>query len=129
MTDPTAQRSRNSYRIGTAIAVLTILLTIWTTIVRDDSSGGGFFMIIMAAGVGAFAARFQAAGVARAMLGVAAMQIAWGLLLATAPVIANTPDGSARALIFNAVFAGLWLAAAACFRAAARNSLSYSAPI
>ena len=128
MTNPITP-GRRACRAGIAIAIVTSFLIVWTTNVRDDSSGGGFIMIIMAAGVGAFAARFQAAGVARAMLGVAAMQIAWGLLLATAPVIANTPDGSARALIFNAVFAGLWLAAAACFRAAARNSLSYSAPI
>lgn len=120
MTDPTNQRSRNSYRIGTAIAVLTILLTIWTTIVRDDGNGGPYFMIIMAAGVGAFAAGFRSAGVARAMMGVAAMQVAWGLLMATAPVVASTPDGSARALIFNAVFAGLWLAAAGFFHRAAR---------
>lgn len=117
-----AAKGHTAYRIGVGVALLTSFLTVWTTIVRDDGHGGGFFMIIMAAGVGVFAARFEPMGVARAMLGVAVMQMAWGALLATAPVIANTPDGSARAMLFNAVFAGLWLVAAACFRAAGRRN-------
>ena len=60
-----------SYYAGIAVALVTSLLTVWTTVIRDDGSGGGFFMLIMAAGVGAFSARFQPAGMARAMLGVA----------------------------------------------------------
>lgn len=110
------------YRAGVATAFLTSFLTVWTTIVRDDGNGAGFFLVIMAAGVGAFSAWFDAAGMARTMAGVAAMQMCLGVLLATAPSIANTPDGSLRALSFSGVFVLLWLASAALFRAASRRA-------
>ena len=107
-----------AYRAGLAVAVLASFLTVWTTIVRDDGSGIGFFLLIMAAGVGAFAAWFEPAGMARTMVGVAVMQLVFGLAVATAPVIANTPDGSLRALLFNGFFAVLWLVSGAFFRSA-----------
>ena len=77
--------------------------------------------ISLAVPVGWFAARFQPAGMARTMVGVALMQAFLGLLAATAPVIANTPDGSLKALLFNGGFAALWLVSAAFFGAAARS--------
>ncbi len=67
--------SNRAYRAGIAVAVLASFLTVWTTIVRDDD-GGGFFLLIMAAAVGAFAVRFEPAGMARTMVGVAVMQLA-----------------------------------------------------
>lgn len=108
-----------AYRAGVALAVVTSLLTVWTTVVRDDGNGAAFFMLVMAAVVGAFAAWFRAAGMARTMAGVAVMQIMLGMLIATAPVTAAVQGGPLKALAFGAVFALLWLAAAACFRAAA----------
>ena len=110
-----------SYRAGVAVAAVTALLIAWTTIVRDDGSGAGFFMLILAAMVGAFAAGFKAAGMARAMLGVAGMQVLLGLLIATAPVTAKVPDGVLKACLFSGGFAVLWLVAAACFWAAAKR--------
>ena len=110
--------SERSYRAGVAVAVLSSFLTVWTTIVRDDGEGIGFFLIIMAAMVGAFAAWFRPAGMARTMLGVAVMQLLFGLAIATAPVTASTPDGPVRAMLFNGFFAMLWLTSAAFFRAA-----------
>lgn len=74
----------------------------------------------MAVAVGAFATRFRAEGAARTLVGVAVMQLAVGLLIATAPVTAATPDGVARTWIFTAVFTALWLSAAGLFRIAAR---------
>ncbi|MCH8615732.1 hypothetical protein LZ016_06415 [Sphingomonas sp. SM33] len=111
------------YRFGVAIAVVTSFLIVWTTIVRDDGNGAAFFMVIMAAMVGAFAASFRPAGMARTMLGVAIMQVALGSLIATAPVIASTPDGSLKALVYSAAIAALWLVSATFFRAAARQAL------
>ena len=111
--------SNRAYRAGIAVALLASFLTVWTTIVRDDGSGIGFFLLIMAAGVGAFATWFEPAGMARTMVGVAVMQLVFGLAVATAPVIANTSDGSLRALLFNGFFAVLWLVSAAFFRIAA----------
>ncbi len=109
------------YRAGVAVAILTSLLTVWTTIVRDDGNGIGFFLLIMAIGVGAFAAWFRPAGMARTMVGVAVMQLMLGIAIATAPITARIPDGPFRAMLFSGVFALLWLLSAALFRAAARR--------
>jgi hypothetical protein len=118
---------RVPYRAGVAVAVLASFLIVWTTIVRDDSSGMAWFNLILAAAVGAFAAEFRPAGVARAMLGVAVMQVLLGVATATAPIVANTPDGSLRALLFSGVFAALWLVSAGFFRLAARRDLMTAA--
>jgi hypothetical protein len=109
-----------AYRSGVAVALVTSLLTIWTTVVRDDGNGIGFFMLIMAAGVGAASAWFRPAGMARTMLGVAIMQALLGIALATATPIARTPGASLKILLFSGVFMALWLVSAAFFRAAAK---------
>ncbi len=116
-----ASRKNRSYLGGVAIAVGTSLLTIWTTVVRDDGTGVGWFLIILGAGVGAFAAWFRPAGMARAMFGVAIMQILFALAIATAPSTAEQPDGGLRALALSGVFTALWLLSAASFRAACKN--------
>ena len=112
----------HAYRIGVGVAIAASLLTVWTTIVRDDNDGAAYFMVILAAGVGAFASGFWPAGMARAMLGVAVMQLLLGALVATAPITARESDGVSKALLFNGVFAALWLLSAACFRSAAKRS-------
>ena len=96
-------------------------LTVWTTIVRDDGNGMGFFMVIMAVAVGWFAASFRPAGMARTMLGVAIMQTVVGTLIATAPVTANVPGESFKALAFSGFCAMLWLVSGAFLRAAAKG--------
>ena len=108
-----------AYRAGVAVALVTAFLTVWTTIVRDDGNGLGFLLLVLAAAVGAFAAWFRPAGMARAMFGVAVMQALVGVAIATAPVTARIPDGPIRILLFAGVFAALWLASAAFFRTAA----------
>ena len=114
-------RRRGVYRAGVAVVLVTSLLTVWTTIVRDDGNGIGFFLLIMAAAVGAFAAWFRAAGMARTMLGVAIMQALLAVAIATAPSTGSLPDGGFRLLMFSGILAGLWLASAALFRAAAKS--------
>jgi hypothetical protein len=110
-----------AYQTAVGVAFLTAILTIWLTIVRDDGTGTGSFMVILAAAVGAFAVWFRPAGMARAMAGVAVMQMMLGLILATEPVIAAQPDGSLKALLFGGGLGALWLVSAACFRAANRD--------
>jgi len=110
-----------SYRAGVAVAVVTSILTVWTTIVRDDGNGIGFLMLVMAAMVGAFSAWFRPAGMARAMLGVAIMQALLGVAIATAPSTASMPGGSLKALLFNCFFTGLWLISAIFFRTASKR--------
>jgi hypothetical protein len=117
-----------AFGTGIAVAIIASLMTIWTTIVRDDGNGASFFMLIMAAMVGAFAAKFRPAGMARTMVGVAVMQMLLGTLIATAPVTANLPLGPLKALLFSGGFAVLWLISAAFFRAAAKGQSSQAAP-
>lgn len=111
---------RRAYQCGVVVAVAASFLTVWTTIVRDDGNGAGFFMLILAAAVGAASAWFRPAGMARAMLGVAIMQVLLGALIATAPSTASVPGGSIRIMLFSGVFMALWLISAALFRAAAK---------
>jgi len=115
-----AERASESraYRAGIAIALLTGFATVWTTIVRDDGTGLGYFMLVMAAAVGAFAARFRPAGMARAMAGVATMQILHGIAIATAPSTAIVPGAPLKVLLFNSVFAALWLMSGVLFHVA-----------
>jgi hypothetical protein len=108
-----------AFYAGVAIALVTSFLTVWTTIVRDDGNGIGFLLLVVTAAVGAFAAWFRPAGMARAMLGVAVTQALVGVAVATAPVTASVPNGAFRALAFSGVFMALWLLSALCFRAAA----------
>jgi hypothetical protein len=112
------QSGSGGYRAGVAVAAVAAFLIVWTTIVRDDGNAIGFFMVIMAVAVGWFAAGFRSAGMARTMLGVAVMQAAVGSLIATAPVTANVPGESVRALIYSGFFTVLWLISGAFFRAA-----------
>jgi hypothetical protein len=109
-----------AYRGGVAVALVTSVLTVWTTIVRDDGTGMSFFLLLMAAAVGGFSAWFRAAGMARTMLGVAVMQALLGIAVATAPSTARMPGGAFRALVFGAFFTALWLVSAIFFRAAAK---------
>jgi hypothetical protein len=118
-----AERASGSraYRAGAAVVLITCLLTVWTTIVRDDGNGMLFFELVMAAVAGSFAAWFRPAGMARSMIGVAVMQMLVGIAVATAPSAAGFPGGASRALLFSGFFALLWLVSAAFFRAAARS--------
>jgi hypothetical protein len=110
-----------AYRAGVGVALVTSLLTVWTTIVRDDGNGMNFFLLIMAAAVGAFAARFRAAGMARAMVGVAIMQALLAIAIATAPSSAAVPDITSRTLLWCGTATILWLTSAAFFRTAAKQ--------
>jgi hypothetical protein len=59
---------------------------------------------------------------ARAMLGVAVMQVLLGSLIATAPSTADLPGGAFKAAALNTFFAAMWLVSAAFFRAAAATA-------
>ena len=116
-----------AYIAGVAVAAAASLLSVWTTIVRDDGTGIGFFLVILAAAVGGFAAWFRPAGMARTMAGVAVMQALLGIAIATAPVVASTPDGSFRTLLSGGFFTALWVVWAAFFRAAAKANTADTA--
>lgn len=108
--------------MGMALAVLTAFLIVWTTIVRDDGTGEAYFMVILAIGACFLAAGGQAVGMAKGMLGVAAMQVVLGLLVATAPSTAELANGPLRALAYNGIITALWLGCAALFAKSAPGS-------
>ena len=122
LTETAAEPTRGgrAYPAGISVAVLASFLTVWTTVVRDDGTGAAYFMIILAAAAGAVAAWFRPAGMARAMVGVAVMQVALGLLTATAPSTASMPGGAFKVLLFTGFFTALWLVSATFFRVAAK---------
>lgn len=110
-----------AYRAGVAVSGVTSFLMVWTMIVRDDGNGIGLFTVIMAVAVGWFATWFRPAGMARTMLGAAIMQAMAGMLIATAPITAEVPGESFKALVYSGFFAVLWLVSGAFFRAAAKG--------
>ena len=117
---------RAAYRAGIAVAAAASVMTMWVTIVREDDDAYThasltFLFLVLTAWVAAFSAWFRPAGMARAMLGVAVMQVLLILAIFTAPSAANAPDGLARTYLFSAGFAMLWLISAACFRRAAQD--------
>ena len=120
--DPRGGTRSRAYHAGVAVTLLTSLVMAWTTLVHDDGNGLGYLLTVVAAAVGAFAAGLQPAGMARAMLGVAIMQMLLAIALATDPSIARVPTGSLKALAIGGLFAVLWLIAAMLFRVAARDA-------
>lgn len=112
----------SAYRIGAAVAVAVSFLTVWMRMVgsEDNPANLGFFGVVMTAGACAFAVRFRAEGMARAMLATAGVQALIGLAVATAPVSARVePHGVAGVVMQSAIFVTLWLIAAAFFHRSA----------
>lgn len=112
-----------AYRGGVATAMLAAFLIVWMNVAvgivgEDNPANFSFFMLIFAAAVGAYAARGEAAGMARAMLGVAVVQLLLAIAIATAP----STVGAARVLTLCGVFGGLWLLSAALFHSAGRGA-------
>lgn len=105
-----------AFRAGVGIAAATSFLIVWINVVAgmvsaDHPANLSFFGLVLTAAVGAFAAGFRAAGLARAMLGVAGAQALLAVAIATAPST-EVPLG---VLMLNAFFVALWLVSAGCF--------------
>lgn len=117
-----------AYRAAAALAVAAAFLLVWINLAvgivgsEDNPTNLGFFLLVLAAAVGAFAAEFRARGMARAMLGVAGVQMLLGVVIATAPSTARVePMGAWGVLMISGFFAALWLASAALFLRASRT--------
>ncbi|HET6524942.1 MAG TPA: hypothetical protein VFG17_10555 [Sphingopyxis sp.] len=114
-----------AYRGGVAMALIVSFLLIWINLAvgivgEDNPVNFNFFMLIFASAVGAFAARFQPDGMARAMLGTAAVQMLLAIAIATAPSTQREPGGAVGTLVLCGFFAGLWLVSAALFHKASK---------
>jgi hypothetical protein len=107
-----------AYRIGAGIAVATAFLTVWANLavgmIGEEGNPlnllfGGVLAIALA---GAILARFQPAGMARAMIVTAVAQFAAG-------AIGLSSD--TRGAMFSMAFAAPWLLSVWLFRKAARE--------
>lgn len=114
-----------AYRGGVAAALMAAFLMVWINLAvgivgEDNPINFSFFMLVFAAGVGAYAARGEPGGMARAMLGVAAVQALLAIAIATAPSTQRDPMGATGVLLLSAFFGFLWLISAALFRKASQ---------
>jgi lysylphosphatidylglycerol synthetase-like protein (DUF2156 family) len=107
-----------TYRAGFGLAVLTGFLTVWVNLAvgmlgdEGDRTNLMFIGVLAIAGVGALLARFRARGMA------VAMALAGAAQLAAVGIAMATGGFDARELVFTALFALPWLAAALLFRMA-----------
>lgn len=108
-----------TYRAAAAIALLTGLLLIWSNlavgIIGDEGNPANlaFFGVLAIAGTGAFVARLEPAGMARALFATACAQLAVSAVALAARLDLPVPIAIG--------FVGLWLVSGLLFRAAARN--------
>lgn len=114
-----------AYRAGAGLAVAAAFLLVWVNLAvgflgsEDNPANWLFVGVVALAAAGAVAARFRAAGMARAMTAAAAAQIAIGLAALAFPLGSPGQQGVYEAAVGTAVFAALWLLAAWLFRRAA----------
>lgn len=121
----TVRMSRNhAYRAGVGFALAAAFLIVWANgavgmIGNEDNPYNLLFGgVILIALVGAVAAWFEPAGMARAMAAAALAHLA---------VAAIGLSADPRGAVFSIAFATLWLLAAALFRKAAREQKALAA--
>lgn len=114
-----------AYRSGAAIAIATAFFLVWINLAvgiigsEDNPLNLMFFGVIAAALVGSIAARFAAAGMARAMTIAASLQGLIGLAVFLLDLGRGEPPGTVGLLLLIEFFAATWLLSAWCFRKAA----------
>jgi hypothetical protein len=119
-------RNNFAYFAGTVFAVGTGFVTVWVNLAvgmilsEHNMENHVFLGVLAVALVGAFAARFVAPGMAKAMIAAAAAQALIGIVVG----VAGMEEPYAALLI--AGFAVPWLLAAACFQAASRGALQHA---
>jgi hypothetical protein len=121
-----ASRSTSlAYRAGAAVACGTAFFLTWVNlaveVIGDDNAVNAlYFLVVLLGLLGAGAARFRAAGMARAMFAMAAAQ----MLVPTVGVIVNPNNFSPGILpvyVLNGGFAALFIFAGLLFSHAARD--------
>ena len=116
----------NRVRAGAAVALLTGFLVAWSNLAvgiigsEDNPANLMFFAVLLLTVLGAFASRLIPGGMASVMAATAAAQFAVPLIALIAWPQPITPD-LLRAILFNSIFALMWLGSARLF-ASARNA-------
>lgn len=113
------------YRGGAAIALGTAFLLVWINgavgIIGDEGNPANlmFFVVIAIAISGSIVARFEAAGMARAMTVAGATQLLVAPVTLLMRLGANEPPGLTGVVILISIFASFWFLSVFCFRQAA----------
>jgi len=122
-----ARRNGNKwYRGGVAVALATAFLLVWINgavgIIgsADNPANLMFIGVIAIAIAGAISARFEAPGMARAMVAAAAAQMLVGVIALTYGLGATEPPFFPGVPILIGSFALMWLLSAYLFRKAAK---------
>jgi hypothetical protein len=120
-----AAKSRNSmaYRAGVAVALAAGFLLVWINLAvgvlgtEHDDANLMFAGVLGVAALGAVAARFRPAGMARGMIAAAVAQLAVGVIALAAGL-----DSKGPIMPFTCAFCAMWLAAAWLFHRASRGA-------
>jgi hypothetical protein len=132
----TSNSGRAVYRLGAGVALMAGFLQVWMNLAvgivgsEDNPVNQGFFGVVVTAAACAFVARFNAEGMARAMLATAGVQALLAVAVATAPSTArDDPMGAIGVLMLSGFFAALWLVSAALFHRSARLETPGAGPL
>ena len=112
------------YRAGVVVALATSFLLVWINgavgiIGSEDNSANLMFMIVILMAIaGAIAARFEAAGMARAMFVAAGAETLIAVIVVANQLGATEPPGFPGVPILVLAFAGMWGLSGFLFRQA-----------
>lgn len=115
------------YRGGVATALGTSFLLVWINgavgMIGDEGNPANlmFFVVILMAIAGGIAARFQAAGLARAMIVAGAAQMLIAVIVLVWRIGATEPPGFPAVVILVVLFGLPWFVSAWLFRQATRS--------
>lgn len=114
-----------TYRAGAAIAIAAAFLLVWVNLavgfLGDENNLANlmFFAVLAAAAGGAILVRLRPAGMARAMVAAAGVQVLIGSVALLARLGSPGAAGDHEAVMGTSLFTGLWLASAWLFHKAA----------
>ena len=117
-----------AYRAGATIALVTTFLLIWVNLAvgfigSEDNPANLMYLGVLLVGMsGAFVARFEAAGMARALASAAVVHAAIGVLAFTSGMGATEPPGPIKLFVLNAVWVASWSFSSWLFRRAAAET-------
>lgn len=124
----TARRTKAvAYRAGLAIALLAAFGLIWVNgavgIIGNEGNPANllFLGVLAVAAAGSFACRYQAGGMARAMVAAAGAQVFAALIALVLRLGATASAWPGDIFVITTTFTAAWLLAALLFKASARQ--------
>lgn len=116
-----SRASGAAYRVAATLTVLGVFLLIWLNLAvgiigSEDSPANLMFVAVVAVIVGgACIAKFQPAGMKRAMIAAAVVQVAVGGIALAGDMGSDGRGWPRDVIVLTIFFAGLWLVAGTCY--------------